>query len=203
MCVNYQTSLAAFIFGEITGLILIFDQDKSSTNYDKIFIGLFVMFYSLIQFFELMLYLNKSNENNQIYKKMLLLNLGFQGLVFFLLASYIYKINSIYLIICGLVSFLIILSAFQNNIEISFTETNCLRWDFLTNLPNASISLGLMYAIIFLWIFTESNSEYIKYVGFILLGTFLFSYFILSGKSNSPGLWCLSSAIAAPLFLLR
>ena len=53
MCVNYQTSLAAFIFGEITGLILIFDQDKSSTNYDKIFIGLFVMFYSLIQFFEL------------------------------------------------------------------------------------------------------------------------------------------------------
>ena len=113
---------------------------------------------------------------------MLLLNLGFQGLVFFLLASYIYKINSIYLIICGLVSFLIILSAFQNNIEISFTETNCLRWDFLTNLQNASISLGLMYAIIFLWIFTESNSEYIKYVGFILLGTFLFSYFILSGK---------------------
>ena len=134
---------------------------------------------------------------------MLLLNLGFQGLVFFLLASYIYKINSIYLIICGLVSFLIMLSVFQNDIEIIFTETNCLKWNFLTDLPNVNISISLMYAIIFLWIFTESNSEYIKYVGFILLGTFLFSYFILSGKANSPGLWCLSSAIAAPLFLLQ
>ncbi len=28
MCINYQTSLAAFIFGEITGLILIIDQIK-------------------------------------------------------------------------------------------------------------------------------------------------------------------------------
>jgi hypothetical protein len=203
MCVNYQTSIAAFVIGEITGLILIFDQDKSSTNYDKIFIGLFVMFYSLIQFFELMLYLNKSNDNNQIYKKMLALNLGFQGLVFFLLASYIYKVNSIYLIICGMVSFLIMLSVFQNDIGISFTESNCLRWDFLSNLPNINISLSLMYFIIFLWVFTESNSEYIKYIGFVLLGTFIFSYYILSGKANSPGLWCLSSAIAAPLFLLQ
>lgn len=203
MCVNYQTSLAAFVFGEITGLILIFDQDKLSTNYDKIFIGLFVMFYSLIQFFELMLYLNKSNDNNQIYKKMLALNLGFQGLVFFLLASYIYKVNSIYLIICGLVSFIVMLSVFENDIGISFTESNCLKWDFLIDSSNIKISLGLMYFLIFLWMFVEVNSEYIKYIGFVLLGTFLFSYFVLSGKSNSPGLWCLSSAIAAPLFLLQ
>lgn len=203
MCVNYQTSLAAFVIGEITGLILIFDQDKSSTNYDKILIGLFVMFYSLIQFLELMLYLNNSNENNQIYKKMLVLNLGFQGLVFFLLASYIYKVNSIYLIICGLVSFLIILSVFENDIGISFTESNCLKWDFLIDSSNIRISLGLMYFIIFLWIFVEANSDYIKYIGFVLLGTFIFSYYILSGKANSPGLWCLSSAIAAPIFLLQ
>lgn len=201
MCVNYQTSLMALVIGEITGLILIFDQDKTSTNYEKIFIGLFVMFYTLIQFFELNIYLtNGDNENNQIYKKMLALNLGFQGLVFFILASFIYKINPIYLIICGLVSFIIMLNVLQNDVNINLTETNCLRWDFLSK-PEMNISLGLMYFVMFIWMFFDTNSEYLKYVGFVLLGTLIFSYFILSGRANSPGLWCLSSAIAAPLFL--
>lgn len=193
----------AFVLGEITGLILIFDQDVNNTNYEKIFIGLFVMFYTMIQFFELKIYLNKENKNNQIYKKLLLLNLGFQGLVFFLLASFIYKINSIYIIICLLVSFIIMLSVYnENEIDISFTENNCLKWDFLTTQPYVNISLGFMYFTMFLWLFIESNSTYIKYIGFILLGTFIFSYFVLSGKENNPGLWCLSSAISAPLFLL-
>jgi len=202
MCINYQTSLAAFIFGEITGLILIFDQDKSNTDWEKIIVGLFVMFYSLIQFFELGLYLSKSNTSNQIYKKLLALNLGFQGLFFFIIASFIFKINSVYLVICGLISFLIMISVFENNIDISLTESKCLKWNFLDSKSNIGISLGLMYFILFLWIFAESNSNYLKYVGFILLGTFLFSYFVIAGRENSPGLWCLSSAIAAPLFLL-
>ncbi len=160
------------------------------------------MFYTLIQFFELTLYLSKDNSNNQTYKKMLALNLGFQGLFFFIVASFLFKINSIYLIICALISFIIMLSVFENNIDISFTESNCLKWNFLDSKSNISVSLGLMYFMIFLWVFAESNSNYIKYVGLILLGTFIFSYFVLSGKANSPGLWCLSSAIAAPLFLL-
>ena len=200
MCVNFQTSLMAFVLGEITGLILIFDQDDTKTNYEKIFIGLFVMFYTMIQFFELKIYLNK--ENNQIYKNLLSLNLGFQGLVFFLIASFIYKINYIYLIICLLVSFIIMLNVFQNGTKISLTQNNCLRWDFLTYESDMNMSLGIMYFTMFLWIFVESNSKYLKYVGFILLGTFIFSYYVLSGKENSPGLWCLSSAISAPLFLL-
>lgn len=103
------------------------------------------MFYSLIQFFELTLYLDKSNTSNQIYKKMLVLNLGFQRLIFFLLASYFYKVNQIYLIICGLVSFLIMLSVFQNYIDISFTETNCLKWNFLSTSYDIRNSLGFMY----------------------------------------------------------
>ena len=201
MCINYQTSLAAFIFGEITGLILIFDQDENSTDYEKIFIGLFVMFYTLIQFFELMIYLNKSN--NQIYKKLLVLNLGFQGLIFFILGSFIYKVNLIYIIVCGLVSFIIILSVFNNDVEIDLTESKCLKWNFLSSEPNINLSLGLMYFVMFLWIFIEPTSNYIKYIGFILLGTFIFSYFVLNGRANSPGMWCLSSAISAPLFLLK
>ncbi len=201
MCINYQTSLGALMIGEVTGLILILDQDQINTNYDKIFIGLFVMFYSLIQFFELMIYINPVTKN-QIYKKMLVLNLGFQGLLFFLIASYIYKINSIYLVMCGLVSFIIMLNVFENNIDINFTNTQCLKWDFLSS-SNINVSLGIMYFAMFLWIFTESNSYYIKYIGVILLSTFLFSYFLQYDKTNSPGIWCLSSAIAAPLFLLK
>lgn len=84
------------------------------------------MFYTLIQKIELELYMNKEDTNNQIYKKMLALNLGFQGLFFFIVASYFLKINSIYLVVCGLVSFVVMLSVFENDINISFTESNCL-----------------------------------------------------------------------------
>jgi hypothetical protein len=185
---------------------LIFDQDKSSnTDYEKIFIGLFVMFYSLIQFFELMMYLDKSNSIDQIYKKLLILNLGFQGLFFFIMMSLIYKVNSIYLVICGLVSFITILNVFiedENVLDINFSESKCLKWNFISLAPGVNTSFGLMYFSIFLWIFIGPNSNYMKYVGFVLLGTLVFSYFILSNKVNSPSFWCLSSAIAAPLFLL-
>ena len=94
------------------------------------------------------------------------------------------------------------LTVFENNIDITFTESKCLKWNFLESNSNISIGLSLMYFAMFLWIFTQSDSNYIKYVGFVLLGTFIFSYFVLSGKANSPSIWCLSSAIAAPLFLL-
>jgi hypothetical protein len=193
MCINYQTSLAAFIIGETTGLYLLFSKNK-----EKRCVGLFIIFYSLIQLFELLLYVNKTN--NQIYKKMLVLNLGFQGLVFFILLSQIYKVNSIYLIASCLISFIVMLSVF-NEIDITFTEANCLKWNFLNSI--IGLCLAIMYFIMFLWIAINPTSNYIKYVGLLLFLTFIFSYFILYDMPNKPGIWCLSSAITAPLFLLK
>lgn len=48
------------------------------------------MFYSLVQLFEAFIYYNGKSAS-EIYSRLLLLNLGFQGLVLFLLASQCYK----------------------------------------------------------------------------------------------------------------
>jgi hypothetical protein len=115
--------------------------------------------------------------------------------------SFLYKLNIIYLIICGLVSFIIILEIFTNPTDITLNENSGLKWNFMTN-KNISINLGIMYFTIFFWIFTQSISNFIKYIGVILLSTFIFSYYLQSIKINSPSIWCMSSAIVAPLFLL-
>ena len=208
MCINYETSLASFLIGELSGLALILfncsETDTKSIDYEKIFIGLFVMFYTMIQFFELRIY--QTNNSDMISKKLLLLNLGFQGLLFFVLMSLLYKINGIYIWICGLVSFIIVIETIFgfDSQDIELSESKCLKWNFMKN-DKISLSLGLMYLTMFFWIFVEPNSNFIKYIGFVLLFTLVLSYFIFNNiytNVNSPSIWCLSSAIAAPLFIL-
>lgn len=208
MCINYETSLASFLIGELSGLALILfncsETDTKSIDYEKIFIGLFVMFYTMIQFFELRIY--QTNNSDMIAKKLLLLNLGFQGLLFFVLMSLLYKINGIYIWICGLVSFIIVIETIFgfDSQDIELSESKCLKWNFMKN-DKISLSLGLMYLTMFFWIFVEPNSNFIKYIGFVLLFTLVLSYFIFNNiytNVNSPSIWCLSSAIAAPLFIL-
>jgi len=207
MCINYETSLISLIIGEMSGLTLILlsylDSNAELIEYEKLLIGLFVMFYTIVQFCELKIY---QTANSDIFaQKLLILNLGFQGLVFFILMSFIYKIHGIYIMICGLVSFIIILEVLfeYNSLDIELTSNKCLKWNFLAN-NKISFSLGVMFATIFFWIFFEPNSDFIKYIGFIVLFTFIFSYFILNNlvpNVNSPSIWCLSSAVAAPLFV--
>jgi hypothetical protein len=210
MCINFETSLMSFLIGELSGLSLILfnycktetETETKSIDYEKIFIGLFVMFYTLVQFCELKIY--QTNNNDSIANKLLVLNLGFQGLLFFVLMSLIYKINGIYILICGLVSIIIIIETIFGTTNIKLTESKCLRWEFMEN-KQIYLSLGLMYFMIFFWVFVEPNSNFIKYVGFVLLFTLIFSYFIFNNiytYVNSPSIWCLSSAIAAPLFIL-
>lgn len=201
MCINAETSLGALLLGIFTGTILIIDQESNKLDYEKILIGIFVIFFSLIQLFEYKIYLNK-HEQNIIYKNLLLLNLGFQGLVFFILMSFIYKINGIYLLICGLTSFIIIIEIIINQVEITLNETKCVNWDFMSNNNHISKLLFIMYFVMFFWIFVEPNSNYLKYIGYIFLSTLIFSYFIQDYKINKPSIWCLTSAIAAPFFLL-
>lgn len=205
MCINFETSLVSFLIGEFVGLYLVFNQDKNVDSYqEKICIGLFVMFYTLIQFFEMILYKNNCS-NSLVYKDLLILNLGFQGLVFFILMSLIFKINKIFIILCCLISFLIIYQVIINfndeNIIECGTNGLGLKWNFIKN-ENISFNLGIMYFIIFFWIFTQNTNKFILNVGIILFGTLVFSYFIQNFSNNPPSIWCMSSAIAAPLILL-
>jgi hypothetical protein len=199
MCINLETSLFSFLIGESAGLTL-----AMSNSLEKRLIGLFIMFYSLVQIFEANIYFKSNQELNS---RLLLINLGFQGLVFFILMSYIYEINSIYIIISILVSIIILIKGLSENFK-EITINNCLEWNFMSE-SEIYYSLGLMYLIMFIFIFSNKelknvnleNNNLVFKSGIILLITYLFSFYIIDYK-NRPSIWCMSSAIVAPVILL-
>lgn len=140
MCINLETSILAFGIGELSGLIL------TSRSPERKAIGLFIMFYTLVQFFEANIYLH-GTSSPEIYSKLLLINLGFQGLVFFYLMSQIIVINPVYLFICGVISFFILIEAIKSNFS-KATVSGCIKWNFLDSDYNV-ILLGVMYIIMF------------------------------------------------------
>ena len=201
MCINLQTSILAFGLGELSGLYLV-----TRDSIEKKLIGLFVMFYSLVQLFEAFIY-NSGESANEIYSRLLLLNLGFQGIVFFLLMSQCFIINNFYLIITGIISIGILFYSLSSSFEKAELNNGCLTWNFLDN-NNISIPLYIMYAIILYWIITDKQSiypntdtDFIRNVGVILFVTAVLTNQIRF-NCNKPGMWCLSSSISAPLFTL-
>lgn len=198
MCVNFETSLASFIIGESSGLVLIGSKEK-----EKIIIGLFVMFYSLIQFFETNIYFG--NDTSSIYSRLLLINLGFQGLIFFVLMTNLYEINNFYIIISSIISIYIMFEACKTD----FSKANidsCLTWNFMNN--STSVMLGAMYLLMFIWYYnnkiplsTDISTKYINNTGILFFITFIVSYLLLNIK-NSPSFWCMISAIVAPIFII-
>ena len=70
------------------------------------------------------------------------------------------------------------------------------------------IILSLMYLLIFYWYFNNKKSlstdfsvDYINNTGSFGL-TAIISIGIMNYSKNSPGIWCLLSAIIAPLFII-
>jgi hypothetical protein len=198
MCVNLETSILAFGIGQASGLYL-----ANSTNLEKKMIGLFVMFYSLVQLFEGLIYFNGYNSTNTSdwYSRLIMINLGFQGLVFFILMSQVQNINSTYILITGLISFFILGFSLSDDFQKADISKGCMKWNFLSQNDFILTILCIMYILIFFWFFTESKSDYISECGAVLGITFLLSkYFINS--TNYPSIWCLSSAISAPIFTI-
>jgi hypothetical protein len=201
MCINLETSILAFGLGEASGLYL-----ATRDSIEKKLIGLFVMFYSLVQLLEAFIYYYGKSAN-EIYSRLLLLNLGFQGLVFFLLMSYCYKINSFYLIITGIISLGILVYSFGSSFKKAELTNECMKWIFMEN-NFIKISLSIMYTTMFCWIlnhkeniYTNTNNNFIFNSGLVLLLTYLFSEQI-KFNCNIPSIWCLTSAISAPIFTL-
>ena len=143
-------------------------------------------------------------DSSSIYSRLILINLGLQGLVFFILMNQIFIINNFYLISCAIISIYTIYQALSTNfkkVEIS----KCLTWNFM---DKNYYSLFLMYAIMFIWLFSKKTPrfknisiDFINNSRNIFVCTLIISYFLLNYK-NSPSIWCLSSAIVAPLFLI-
>lgn len=198
MCINFETSISSFIIGLISGIIL------KLQNSEKKNIGKFVIFFSLIQLFEAIIYKQKNKQ--KIYSKLILLNLGYQGFIFFHFMSKSHYVKKEYKTISLLIATIMTLYVIKLDDFVKIDKKlscidkeGCLTWNFMED-KNIRNLLGLMYFIMFMWIFT-SNDEKLFKIGILLLSTYIFSYFN-KNISNSPSFWCMTSAIISPIFIM-
>jgi len=193
MCINLETSIVAFSIGMLSGLKLI-----NSTNKESKLIGKFIMFYTMVQLFEAMIYYN----NKKIFSMLLLLNLGFQGLFFMLLLNDMIPINKMYIIITMSIALFITYKTFHPDFK-KATTTECMKWNFNDTMVQGVLTL--MYLIMFIVVIENNNMlDKINKFGFLLFITFILSYSMngINCSMNKPSVWCLSSAIAAPIGIL-
>ena len=148
----------------ISGLILFLD------NPEKKAIGIFILFYTQVQLLEAIMY-NYGNNTPIIYNKLLLINLGLQGLIFFVCINSVYKVADIYFYLCLFISIIVFLETLNNKFK-NITIDSKLNWNFF----NQQITILLSF-----WIFTKKesriNSNYIiDKLGILLLFTLIISY---------------------------
>lgn len=183
MCINLKTSIAAFLIGQIAGLMLAFDSNKRP-------IGFFIMFFSLVQLFEALIY--AGYDKYGIVSKLLLTNLALQGLFFF----YVMKQYNVYMLLCIIISIMVISAVFKKDFKPASND-KCLKWDFMDS--QYSNALTLMYILILYYLVSNKNTFYRKF-GYLLLFTCVISYACMN-IYKSPSFWCLTSAIASPIAL--
>lgn len=198
MCFNYEASIISFIIGIFSGLLLIRKKPEQRA------IGFFILFYTLVQLLEAIMYYY-GNNTPDIYSKLLLINLGLQGLVFFLSLNYIYKIPNIYLYLSLFISIYLIFETMQNDFK-KITLEPTINWNFM-NL-NVSILLIIMYFLMFYWLYNDKknrinniDNNLINNFGKLLFITCLISYLLPKKDANHPSIWCISSAFIAPIAL--
>ena len=194
MCIDSQTSLASFIIGEVAGLLLV-----ASGNKGKQMIGLFIMFYSLVQFFEYNIY---NNKNISLNSKLLLLNLASQGLILFILIKNVCNISNVYIYIGLFVLLCIIFIMFYTKNE-NATVEKCIQWNFVKD--SYAKLLNLMYLSMFYLFFFDKciqKDYFLNKIGYFFLITYILSKLISKLDYKVPSYWCMSSAFLAPALLL-
>jgi len=194
MCINAETSLISFIIGELCGLLLL------TKSKEKQMIGLFIMFYTFVQLFEYNIY---TDNNPELNSRLLLLNLGCQGILFFILMNQICDINYLFMILT-IITLLFILIKVVNSDFSSASVNTCIKWNFMDE--QISGALTIMYGLLFFWFYTNKHcdiqyDDFINNAGYFFTGTALLS-FIISNRPNTPSFWCMSSALLAPIMLL-
>jgi hypothetical protein len=189
MCINIQTSIFAFFTGMISGYLLV----NKTIEYNLV--GKFIMFYSFVQLFEALIYYYGENAS-PLFSKLILINLGLQGLIWFLLIGQVIVIDNIYYYIMFIISAYIIYYTLTNKNFQKAKIDNCIEWTFLVS-ENIKLLLIIMYALIFYKGFNNYNNL-IKIFSLIYIITLLLAL----NNNNYPSIWCLYSALVAPLFLL-
>lgn len=141
MCINLYTSSIAFLIGTVSSLFLIKNKNK-----EKRLIGYGILFYTLVQLLEALIY----NDNNKIYSRLLLINLGLQGLVFILLLNNYIPINKCYIYISAIIAIYIIYKSIQPTFLNATTNTG-MNWHFINN--GIGNLLAISYIIVYIYQF--------------------------------------------------
>ena len=163
MCVNFETSTTAFIIGTISGILLYLQGQP-----EKRVIGLFIVFFSMVQLFEALIY--KGYDTNGILSKLLYLNLGFQGFFIFLL-FWLYSFKNVlpHLVLTGIIALYFTVNLFYK----SFSKAqigSCLTWNFIHDYYLEK-SLQIMYGLLFLYLFYKQTNKALRNAGLVLLFT--------------------------------
>jgi hypothetical protein len=193
MCIDAKTSLTSFIIGITTGLLLAVNEEK-----EKQMVGLFVLYYSFVQFFEYNIY---NNNNVGLNSKLILLNIASQGLILFILIKNICNISNNYIYIGTFVILCTIFLMLYNKVNAASVDT-CIQWNFLNK--SFGIFLCLMYLSMFYLLFFDEkiqDTKFLNKIGYFYLITFIISEIASKFSDRFPSFWCLSSAVLAPAFL--
>lgn len=191
MCINLETSIISFIIGELYG----FKIYKSNKKEYKV-LGIFIMWYSLVQFIEACIYYF-GTKWYKIFNKTLVICLGLQGLVIFYTHQKIFNQSHILFFVTLLIS--IILTYKSINDELVIKNSKCVDWNFFEH--NRYISVLLFWMYISILILLSINNKYKIFRNYLLF-TYFISNFIISNK-NTPSMWCLTSAIITPIYYYK
>jgi hypothetical protein len=203
MCINLKTSISAFLIGVLSSLALIKSNNKENNS-----VGKFILFYTFVQLFEALIYYN----NITIYSRLLLINIGLHGLVFMIQLNNNTPINKNYIYICAIISIIIIYKSLKSDFKKATTEGG-MKWNFYDE--DINNIFHIMYILMFgsVYIYSHKLNNINKFT-LLVLFTYIISFYnnfynVCSINNfdsvcsiNKPSIWCLSSAIIAPIMLL-
>lgn len=183
MCFNFNASMIAFTIGEVTGALLTRSRTQEYRN-----IGYVVMFFTLIQLLEALIY--KHVLPMRLLSFLIQLNLGALGLFFFALI----QPWGFYFWSCLAISVFVAVDALTDSRTVTLTPK--LKWNMS---PSAAWMITLMYVLLFSFCLLTPKYNITAYV---ILGMYVLSSVIAYfSKKYSPSLWCLFSSIGSPFLL--
>jgi len=192
MCISFEASVIAFIIGEYSGYKL---YQKSDTKA----VGIFIMWYSIIQILEAGIYKLDTKYHNSI-TKLMIINLSLQGLVFMFYQQK-HPLKQYFLIVSILLATYGVYVTFTTEKTATISEAcNCLKWNFA---KDTNTYLFYMYGLIFMYSIL-SNTKVNRKLFYITFSLYVIIYSQLTQLTqlNKPSIWCISSAVSAPLMLL-
>ena len=180
ICVNLETSIVSFLTGEYFG----WNMYQSNIKEYQI-LGIFIMFFTLIQLIEACIYFFDPKWY-KFLNKLLIISLGLQGLVLFYAHQKILYQQHFLIFLTLIIS--IITTCNTINDKYIVKESKCLDWNFFQN--NKKISDLIFWMYITVLILLSSNKKYIIYINYLLFIYFISKY--INVNKNTPSMWCLS-----------